>query len=180
MANRRNRTLVVVLAIAATLLALIAAGAYLEVTHRQSSQKVALAIEEAHTAMKQVHAYFEANGALPERNKDLDLPKKVAKRYSGAVSRHDVLSYTVYVQQGKIRFDFTSDQGALAGYSILYSPESSEGTLHWTCVSTLPGKYLPPGCQSWTAMASQPAKQAAPSVRESQRARLTVAPVHGK
>jgi hypothetical protein len=167
----------VVLAIAATLLALIAAGAYLEVTNRQSSQKVALAIDEAHTAMKQVRAYFEANGALPERNKDLDLPKKASKRYSGALSRHDVLSYTIYVQQGTIRLDFTSDQGALAGHSIRYSPELSEGTLHWICVSTLPGKYLPPGCQPWATVASGPTKQAAPSVRESQRTRLTFAPV---
>lgn len=138
-----------VLATAATVIALIAAGAYIEVADRQFSRKVAVAIDDVQKAKKQVRDYFEVNGTLPEGNKDLDLSKKAAKRYSGAVSRHDLLSYTIYVQHGVITLVFTSDQGALAGHSIRYSPALSEGRLDWICLSTLPGEYLPPQCRRW-------------------------------
>ena len=147
-ADGPDRTLAVVLAIAAVLIALIAAGVYVEVARRNSSLKVALAIEEVRKVKRQTRAYFEANSAFPEGNKDLDLPEGAAKKYSDILSRPDVLSYTVHVQRGMITFVFGPDQGALAGESIRYVPAFPDGKLRWTCTSTLPNRYLSPKCRT--------------------------------
>jgi hypothetical protein len=147
-ADGPDRTLAVVLAIAAVLIALVAAGVYFEVARRNSSLKVAFAIEEVRKVKRQTRAYLEATSAFPEGNKDLDLPEGAAKNYSDILSRPDVLSYTMMVQRGTITFIFGPDQGALAGRSIQYSPVFSEKKLRWTCASTVPNKHLPPKCRT--------------------------------
>jgi hypothetical protein len=146
--NGADRPLAVILAIAAVLMVLIAAGGYFEVAHRNTSLKVALAIEEVRKVKRQTRAYFQATGVLPADNKDLNLPASASMVYSNVVSVREVLSYTITVRDGAITLILGPDQSRLAGQWIRYSPVFSEGKLRWTCTSTVPGKYLPPKCQT--------------------------------
>jgi hypothetical protein len=141
-----DRALTVVLAIVAGLMALIAAGVYVEVVDRQSSLKVALAIEEVRKVKRQARSYFKANGVFPT-NIDLGLSERATKNYSDVFSQPDVLRYSIAIQQGTITVQFGPDQGRLAGQSIRYTPVFTPKKLRWTCSSTVPAKYLPPKCQ---------------------------------
>ena len=142
-----DRALTVVLAIAAGLMALIAAGVYLEVSERQSSLKVALAIEEVRNVTRQARAYVRANGAFPT-NAQLGLPKiNATKSYSGVFSQPDVLRYSIGIQEGTVSLQFGPDQGSLAGLSIHYYPVFTPEKVRWKCSSTVPARYLPPKCR---------------------------------
>jgi type II secretory pathway pseudopilin PulG len=142
-----DRALTVVLAITAGLMALIAAGVYLEVADRQSSLKVALAIEEVRNVTRQARSYVRANGAFPT-NAELGLPKTNAtKSYSDVFSQPDVLRYSIAIDEGTITLQFGTDQGSLAGRSIRYYPVFTPEKVRWMCSSTVPAKYLPPKCR---------------------------------
>jgi hypothetical protein len=142
-----DRALTVVLGIAAALTGLIAAGIYLEVSERQSSLKVALAIEEVRNVTRQARAYVRANGSFPT-NAQLGLPKiNATKSYSGVFSQPDVLRYSIGIQEGTVSLQFGPDQGSLAGLSIHYYPVSTPEKVRWKCSSTVPARYLPPKCR---------------------------------
>jgi hypothetical protein len=142
-----DRALAVVLAIAAALMGLIAAGVYLEVSERQSSLKVALAIEEVRNVTRQARSYVRANGGFPT-NAQLGLPKiNATKSYSDVFSQPDLLRYSIGIQEGTVSLQFGPDQGSLAGLSIHYYPVFTPEKVRWKCSSTVPARYLPPKCR---------------------------------
>ena len=123
------------------ILAAIAIPAYQDYTVRS---KVSEGLNMAGAAKLAVAETFDSQGIMPTNNGEAGLPGP------GSITGTYVASIGVSTD-GLITIHYNTSLGGKPtanSTTMLLTPESSEGSMKWTCTGTMSDKYKPANCRS--------------------------------
>ena len=116
----------------ALLLVVLVAIFLSEFAKRDDRIRVAAAQQRAAGWRTQLASYYSAHGRMPG-SISLSAPQFVFNPKTGTPEMQQQSAYTLEIESGTITITFSSDQGAVAGKTLVYQPRFEGKNVKWDC-----------------------------------------------